>query len=82
MMNLKSDIAAKLRDVLNNMSQEEFDKEWAQVTLLNLESPSFSQAIEYFTLKQDESECIEMDATQQLSDSYSIDYKSTAREKE
>jgi hypothetical protein len=81
MMNLKSDIAAKLRDVLNNMSQEEFDKEWAQVTLLNLESPSFSQAIEYFTLKQDESECIEMDATQ-LSDSYSIDYKSTAREKE
>ncbi len=57
-MNLKSDLAAKLRDVLENMSQEEFDKEWSQITALNLESPSFSEAIEYFALMQAEREHI------------------------
>ena len=51
-MNLKSDLAGKLKDVLENMSQDEFDKEWSEITSLNLESPSFDEAIEYFALMQ------------------------------
>jgi hypothetical protein len=51
-MNPKSELASKLKDVLSKMSQEEFDKEWSKVTSLNLESPSFEEAIEFFSLMQ------------------------------
>jgi len=36
-----SELASKLKEVLNNMSQEEFDSEWKKIVDLNIESPSF-----------------------------------------
>lgn len=51
-MNQQSELASKLKDVLSKMTQEEFDKEWSKVTSLNLESPSFDEAIEFFSLMQ------------------------------
>ena len=51
-MNQKSELASKLKDVLSKMSQEEFDKEWSKVTSLNLEGPSFEEAMEFFSLMQ------------------------------
>jgi hypothetical protein len=73
-MNLKSDLASKLRDVLDNMSQEEFDKEWSEITALNLQSPSFSEAIEYFALMQDQLGHFEMATTPQVVVSESNNY--------
>jgi hypothetical protein len=37
----KPSLATKLKTVLDNMSQEEFDSEWKKVVDLNIESPSF-----------------------------------------
>jgi hypothetical protein len=51
-MNQESELASKLKDVLSKMTQEEFDKEWSKVTSLNLESPSFEEAMEFFSLMQ------------------------------
>lgn len=51
---MKSELAAKLKEILDNMSQEEFDKEWSEITALNLEGPTFDQAIEHFTMMQSE----------------------------
>jgi hypothetical protein len=47
---MKSEIAAKLKEILDKMSQEEFDKEWSEITALNLKGPTFDQAIEYFAM--------------------------------
>jgi len=47
---MQSDIATKLKDILNNMTQEEFDKEWSEITALQLEGPTLTEAIEFFAL--------------------------------
>ena len=50
---MKSELANKLKDILDNMSQEQFDQEWSKITALNLEGPSFAEAIEYFSVSID-----------------------------
>lgn len=50
---MKSELANKLKDILDNMSQEQFDQEWSQITALKLEGPSFFDAIEYFSVSID-----------------------------
>jgi hypothetical protein len=50
---MKSELANKLKDILDNMSQEQFDQEWSKITALKLEGPSFSDAIEYFSVSID-----------------------------
>ncbi len=46
---MKTELAQKLKEVLDNMSQEQFDQEWAEVTSLNLEGPSFGDFVEYIS---------------------------------
>ena len=50
---MKSELANKLKDILDNMSQEQFDQEWSQITALKLDGPSFADAIEYFSVSID-----------------------------
>jgi len=50
---MKSELANKLQDILDNMSQEQFDQEWSKITALQLEGPSFADAIEYFSVSID-----------------------------
>ncbi len=47
---MKSELAKKLKEVLDNMSQEQFDVEWKAISSLNMEGPTFEQAIEYFSI--------------------------------
>ena len=49
----QSNLANKLKEVLSKMSQDEFDKEWSKVTSLNLESPSFEDAINHLNSTQE-----------------------------
>lgn len=50
---MKSELANKLKEILNNMSQEQFDQEWGKITALNLEGPTFAVAIEHFSISID-----------------------------
>ena len=59
-MNEKFELAAKLKEVLDNMSQEDFDREWAEITALNMESATFSEAMEYFAIMKDQMGTFEM----------------------
>ena len=43
---MKSDLAEKLKNLLDNMSQEQFDASWSEITALNLKGPTLE---EYFT---------------------------------
>lgn len=45
-------LSEKLKNLLDQMNQEEFDKEWSKITSLNLESLSFEDAIEFFSEKK------------------------------
>lgn len=47
---MKSQLAQKLKEVLDNMSQEQFDKEWNTISALNMEGATFEEAIEYFSV--------------------------------
>jgi hypothetical protein len=47
---MKSQLAQKLKEVLDNMSQEQFDMEWNAISSLNMEGPTFEEAIEYFSI--------------------------------
>jgi hypothetical protein len=48
---MKSELAKKLKEVLDSMSQEQFDQAWGSVTALGMEGPSFSDAIHYITVE-------------------------------
>lgn len=50
---MKSELANKLKEILDNMSQEQFDQEWSKITALKLEGPSFTDAIEHFSVSID-----------------------------
>lgn len=49
---MKTELAQKLKEVLDNMTQEQFDQEWSAITALNLEGPSFVDVVEYFAVMQ------------------------------
>jgi len=50
---MKSELANKLKEILDNMSQEQFDQEWSNITALKLEEPSFADTIEHFSVSID-----------------------------
>lgn len=60
---MKSELAKKLKSVLDEMSQEQFDLEWSAVTSLNLNGPSFTDAVEYFASMQDKMGSYELNST-------------------
>jgi len=43
---MESNLADKLKQLLDNMSQEEFDKSWAEVKQLGLVGPDVAEYIE------------------------------------
>lgn len=47
---MKSELAKKLKEVLDNMSQDQFDMEWNAISSLNMEGPTFEEAMEYFSI--------------------------------
>jgi hypothetical protein len=47
---MKSELAHKLKEVLDNMSQEQFDIEWNAISSLNMEGPTFAETVEYFSI--------------------------------
>jgi len=49
---MKSEMANRLKEVLDNMTQEQFDQEWSAITALNLEGPAFVEVVEYFAVMQ------------------------------
>jgi len=60
---MKSKLANKLKEILDNMSQEQFDQEWRQITALKLEGPTFADAIEYFSVSIDKMGKFELNST-------------------
>lgn len=48
---MKSQLAAQLQEVLNNMSQAEFDAEWNSIVALGLQGPTFEEAIGYLIVQ-------------------------------
>lgn len=73
-MSQNSELASKLKDVLSKMSQEEFEKEWSKVTALNLESPSFEEALEFFSLMQSQLSYFELISNQDASYTGELNY--------
>lgn len=47
---MKSEMAKKLKELLDNMSQEDFDQKWAAVEALQLAGPSADEVLEYFSI--------------------------------
>lgn len=50
-MGQQSQLAGRLKEALDQMTQEEFDKEWSKVTSLKLKSIPFTEA--YFAAEAD-----------------------------
>ena len=44
---MKSELAKRLRNLLDNMSQEEFDLAWKEVAERNVDSPSFAEYLKF-----------------------------------
>lgn len=47
---MKTQLAQRLKEVLNQMSQEDFDKVWVNIVDMKMEGPTFEDAIEYFSV--------------------------------
>lgn len=45
-------MAQKLKEILSNTSQEEFDREWTEIENLGFQGPNADEMIEYFTATQ------------------------------
>jgi hypothetical protein len=60
---MKSELANKLKTILDSMSQEQFDNEWDAVTSFNFEGPSFGDAIEYFSIVNTQSGNYELNSS-------------------
>ena len=46
---MKSEMANKLKEILAQTSQEDFNKEWAEIEALNLEGPSADEVLQFFS---------------------------------
>jgi len=42
-------LSEELKNILDNMTQEDFDNIWSKITELKLEGPTFSEVIEHFS---------------------------------
>jgi hypothetical protein len=49
---MKSELAKKLKEVLNRMSQEEFNNDWEKIKSYNFEGPSINEALYYINYVQ------------------------------
>ncbi len=47
---MKSEMVEKLKQILANSTQEEFDKDWAAIEELGLEGPSIEEFISSFSM--------------------------------
>ncbi|RYY07576.1 MAG: hypothetical protein EOP43_02845 [Sphingobacteriaceae bacterium] len=47
-----SEMAQKVKDILANTSQEEFDREWVEIEHLGFQGPHADEVIEYLTFTQ------------------------------
>ncbi|MVN20800.1 hypothetical protein [Mucilaginibacter arboris] len=47
-----SEMAQKLKEILSNTSQEEFDRDWAGIEDLGFQGPHADEVIEYLTFTQ------------------------------
>ena len=47
---MKSEMVEKLKQILANSSQEEFDKDWAAIEELGLQGPSIEEFIASFSM--------------------------------
>lgn len=45
-------MAQKLKNILDNTSQEEFERDWAAIEDLGLNGPHAVEVVEYFTFSQ------------------------------
>ncbi len=45
-------MAQKLKEILANTSQEEFDREWTEIENLGLNGPHADEVVEYLTFTQ------------------------------
>lgn len=47
-----SEMAQKLKEILSNTSQEEFDRDWTEIESLGFQGPSADEIVEYFSISQ------------------------------
>ena len=40
---MKTELAQKLKEILDDMTQEDFDQEWEEITALNMDSPTIQE---------------------------------------
>lgn len=43
-------MAEKLKELLANMSQEEFNRQWAEIEQMGMQGPSLSEVLEFVSL--------------------------------
>ncbi len=57
---MKSELANQLKNLLDNMSKEEFDRQWSEITAIGFNGPSFTDILEFDAIKfQGEYEMLE-----------------------
>ncbi|MHB9055763.1 MAG: hypothetical protein ACYC2P_06370 [Paludibacteraceae bacterium] len=49
---MKSELAQKLREILDNKTQEQINQEWAAVKALNLDGPTMEEVVMFFSAFQ------------------------------
>ncbi len=49
---MKSEMAKRLKEILENTSQEQFNQEWTEIEALGLQGPSADEVLEYYTVSQ------------------------------
>ena len=47
---MKSEMALKLKEILDNTTQEEFDREWNEIKGLGMQGPTCEEVLTYFTV--------------------------------
>ena len=50
-LNDDQSMSTQLKNILDNMTQEEFDKVWAEIVAQKLEGPTFSEVYDYYKNK-------------------------------
>lgn len=69
---MKSEMAKKLKELLHNMSQEEFDQKWAVVDALDLKGPSADEVLEYLSLSYDTTIQYDLSVVERTTSGYSL----------
>lgn len=67
---MKSQLAIKLKELLDGMSKEDFNQDWEKIQSLNLSGPSLSDALNYFVVNQSNTSSFELVDTENDVTSY------------